>query len=107
MMTDMIKSDTKICMRHGYNCSCHFCLPWIARWESEVNGFALLDTMLEEGRSLFYVYEKLRAEYTELLSTHSQYIVDEYYKRVHNKGKSLKAKKRKSIGSSSASTESF
>lgn len=103
-MTNTIKSNNKICLRQGYNCQCEFCLPWIARWESEVSGFVVLNAMLEEGRPLIHIFERLRSEYPELLMTHDEYIVDEYYKRIHN---SVHAKKkRKILDDSSASTAS-
>jgi phosphodiesterase/alkaline phosphatase D-like protein len=76
--------NSKICLRQGYNCQCEFCLPWISRWESEVRGFAALNNMLNEGKSLFHIYERLRSEHVDILTTHGDYIVDEYYKRVYN-----------------------
>lgn len=96
--------NTQICLRQGYNCSCEFCLPWITRWESEVNGFTALNAMLDEGKSLLYIFEKLRSEHTDLLLTHSDYIVDEYYKRVHNI--QSKKKRRKLDDSSTSSSTS-
>jgi len=45
--------ESQICLRQGVGCKCEFCLPWLARWEKELVGFTLFDTLKEEeGKSL-------------------------------------------------------
>ena len=69
----MTLPETQICLRQGVGCKCEFCLPWLARWEKELVDFTLFDTLEEEGKSLLFTYERLRAEHADLLRTHHEY----------------------------------
>lgn len=84
----------KICLRQGVGCKCEFCLPWLARWDKELSGFALFDNLKEEGKSLFVIYERLRAEYPDLLILHHQYFEKQY---ITHKIATAKTKKRRII----------
>lgn len=76
---------TTICLRHGYgNCKCEYCLPWIARWEKEIDGFALFNKLKEENKPLFIIFERMRAEYTEVLATHHVYLEEKYIEHKFN-----------------------
>ena len=97
-------NPNKICLRQGVGCKCEFCLPWLARWDNELKGFALFDTLKEEGKSLFVIYERLRAEYPDLLILHHEYFEKLY---IDHKITTTKTKKRLKIrdGSDESDTE--
>lgn len=90
-----------ICLRHGYgNCKCSYCLPWIARWERELNGFSLFNKLKEEDAPLYLIYEKMRAEHTDLLLLHHEYLEKQY---IEHKTQS-KAKRKKASSPASSSS---
>lgn len=91
----MNNPNNKICLRQGVGCKCEFCLPWLARWDKELSGFALFDTLKEEGKSLFVIYERLRAEHPDLLILHHEYLERQY---IAHKIVNTKTKKRRLIG---------
>jgi len=66
----------------------------LARWDKELNGFALFETLKEEGKSLFAIYERLRAEHTDLLILHHEYLENQY---IDHKINLTRAKKRKAV----------
>jgi hypothetical protein len=90
----MERSNNKICLRQGVGCKCEFCLPWLARWDNELVGFALFDTLIEEGRPLFVIYERLRAEHPDLLILHHEFFEKKY---ITHKITNTKTKKRLKI----------
>lgn len=57
-------------LRRGYNCSCEQCIPWIQRWNKELEAFTVMDTLMEEEKSLFHIYERLSAQYPDILQVH-------------------------------------
>jgi hypothetical protein len=67
-----------LCLRQGYKCSCSQCQIWIARWEKEIESFAVVDKMMRKGKSLFQIYERLRAEYLDTLRFYHTSIEDKY-----------------------------
>lgn len=68
----------KICYRQGYNCQCEFCRPWIAKWEKEIDGFALFANLLNEGKSWVCIYERMRVDHLDLLRMFDVYFEDKY-----------------------------
>ena len=73
----------KICYRQGYNCQCEFCLPWIKKWDKEVDGFALFANLLKEGKTLFYIYERMRVDHADVLRMYDLYLEDKYIEHWH------------------------
>lgn len=74
----MTPVTNQVCLRQGYNCTCEFCLPWIAKWDREVNGFVLFQSLLNEDRSLFYIFERMRPDHHELLRMYENYLEETY-----------------------------
>jgi len=73
LILTMTLPETQIWLLQGVGCKREFCLPWLARWEKELVGFTLFDTFEEEGKSLSFTYERLRAEHADLLRTHHEH----------------------------------
>ncbi len=91
--------DNTICLRQGYHCSCSQCQIWIARWDKELEAFSVVDKLIRDGKNLFQIYERLRAEYPDILRLHHVSIEDQYI-NFRKKNEPLPPlKKRKSIPS--------
>ena len=71
-------STAELCLRQGYQCSCSTCAIWIARWNKELEAFSTVDLMLNEGKNLFQIYERLRAEHPDILRLHHVMIEKQY-----------------------------
>ena len=69
------------CLRRGFNCTCTDCQVWIRRWEREDKGWDLIDSMMNDGRSLFSIYERLQAEYPDILVHNYRKIEDRFVQR--------------------------
>ena len=63
-------TSTIFCLRRGYQCKCDQCLPWIRKWQQELDGWTLVNEMIENGSSLFQIYDRLQAEFPDLLQHH-------------------------------------
>lgn len=64
-----INSD-HVCLRQGYQCKCPQCQIWIDCWNKELDAFSTIDTMMRNGKSLFHIWERLRAEHPDVLRLH-------------------------------------
>lgn len=93
-----------ICLRHGYNCSCEDCLPWLNRWEKEINGFALFNRLKEEGKPLYVIFEMMGAEFNDLVTIHHDYLEDQYFEHKFAQKSLPPNKKRRSNDSDKSST---
>ena len=71
-------TGAELCLRQGYQCSCAGCQIWIDRWSKELDAFALIDSMMREGKNLFQIYERLRAENPDILRLHHETIETQY-----------------------------
>lgn len=78
-------SEPKLCLRRGYQCKCEQCQVWIERWNRELEAFAMMDKMIEEGKSLFHLYEWFSCNYPDMLQTHYKFIEDQYIERKTSK----------------------
>jgi hypothetical protein len=67
-----------LCLRQGYQCKCSQCQVWIDRWSRELDAFAIVDTMMTNGKNIFQIYEWLRASQPEILKIHHVYIEERY-----------------------------
>ena len=85
-----MSSDNVICLRQGFLCTCDQCRIWIDRWDRELEGFAVIDSMMRKGDSLFQIYERLRAGYPDILRLHHKTIEEQY---IEYKQSSLVPKK--------------
>jgi hypothetical protein len=74
----MTPSPDQICLRQGYQCKCSQCMIWINRWNKEFEAFEAIDSMILEGKSLFHIYEYLRAENPDILRLHYSSIEKQY-----------------------------
>jgi hypothetical protein len=75
-----------LCLRQGYECSCPQCQIWISRWEKEIESFAVVDKMMRKGKSLFQIYERLRAEFPDTLRFYHTSIEDQYIEFKNSSG---------------------
>jgi len=73
-------TDSTICLRQGYHCVCEQCQIWIRRWEKELECFSVVEKLINEGKSLFHIYERIRAEYPDQLRLYHITIEDQYFK---------------------------
>jgi len=73
-------TDSTICLRQGYHCVCEQCQIWIRRWEKELECFSVVEKLINEGKSLFQIYERIRAEYPDQLRLYHITIEDLYFK---------------------------
>lgn len=67
-----------LCLRQGYQCKCEQCQIWIDRWNKELEAFSEFDGLMREGKSLFQIYEWLRAAHPIILASHHGYFEDQY-----------------------------
>lgn len=71
-----------LCLRRGYQCKCEQCKPWIERWDKELEAFAdmvaAVDRMIEEGKSLFHIYEFLSCNHPDMIRLHYDFIEKHY-----------------------------
>jgi hypothetical protein len=74
----MTVSDAELCLRQGYQCSCSQCQIWIGRWSKELDAFTLIDSMMRQGKTLFQIYERLRADNPDILRLHHATIEAQY-----------------------------
>lgn len=70
--------DDYICLRQGYQCKCSQCQVWIDRWNKELDAFSTIDDMMRSGKSLFHIWERLRAEHPDILRLHYASIEKQY-----------------------------
>lgn len=70
--------ESHICLRQGYQCKCPQCQIWISRWDKELEGFAIVDEMMRNRKSLFQIWERLRAEYPDILRFHHASIEQQF-----------------------------
>jgi hypothetical protein len=93
-------SSNRVCLRHGYgNCKCEYCLPWIAKWEKELDGFALFNKLKDQDKPLYIIYEKMSAEFSDLLLIHHEYLEELYLTHkstIHPRNKKRKSSSPKS-----------
>jgi len=78
MSTIGMNVDSNLCLRQGYQCKCETCQIWIQRWNRELEAFATITRMIDEGKTLFQIYEFLRAEQPDILRLHHQSIEKQY-----------------------------
>jgi hypothetical protein len=69
-----MSSGSGLCLRQGYQCKCDLCTIWIDRWSKELDAFAVIDTMMRDGKNIFQIYEWLRASQPDMLRVHHSYI---------------------------------
>ena len=74
----MMSNDAMLCLRQGYQCKCSQCEIWIERWNKELDAFATVDTMMRDNKTLFQIYERLRAQNPDVLRLHHATIEKEY-----------------------------
>lgn len=87
-------SNTYLCLRQGYQCTCAQCQIWINRWNKELDAFATVDDLMRQGKSLFHIYEHLRAEYPEILRYHHQTIEASYISYINECAPPAKRRKK-------------
>ena len=77
---------SELCLRQGYQCVCNQCKIWIDRWNRELDAFAVVDTMMRDGKNLFQIYEWLRASQPDILRIHHVYVEKLYieFKAIRN-----------------------
>lgn len=63
-----------LCLRQGYHCKCEQCQIWIDQWEKELSAFSEINTMMREGKTLFQIYEWLRASQPDIIWLYHGYI---------------------------------
>ena len=66
-MTPPEADANHMCLCQGYQCQCLQCQVWIDRWSKELDAFATIDSMMRDGKSLFQIYERLRAAHPDML----------------------------------------
>lgn len=71
-----------ICLRQGYQCKCSQCQIWIDRWNKELETFLKIDAMMNEGKSIFSIYEFLRGYHPDILVLHHRYIENLYMQHL-------------------------
>jgi hypothetical protein len=57
---------------------CSQCKIWVDRWNKELDTFAVVDTMMRDGKNLFQIYEWLRASQPDILRIHHAYFEKQY-----------------------------
>ena len=75
-MTD--PKPSTLCLRQGYQCKCDQCQVWIDRWDKDLTTFATIDFMMRNGKSLFHIWEFLRASNPDILCSHHMTIEKDY-----------------------------
>jgi hypothetical protein len=74
----MTPNNSEICLRQGYGCKCNQCQIWIDRWNHEIEAFIVIEKLMTEGKSLFHIFERLRAEFPDVLRLYHQTIENQY-----------------------------
>ena len=57
---------------------CVQCQPWILRWSKELEAFVVINAYIDDEKSLFHIYERLSAEYPDVLRMHYAFIEQQY-----------------------------
>ena len=83
----MMLNDATLCLRQGYQCKCSQCEIWIERWNKELDAFATVDKMMRDNKTLFQIYERLRALNPDVLRLHHGTIEKEFIEFRNNTGK--------------------
>jgi len=84
-MSNGMNADSNLCLRQGYQCKCEACQIWIQRWNRELEAFATITRMIDEGKNLFQIYEFLRAEQPDVLRLYHQSIEKQYIELKKNR----------------------